>query len=114
MKNKVNINKKRKRIFIRMKILKGVIGSCSPTYCLNEGICQPRDVGNGRYIICHCKAGYGGARCERRLHLFSFLFFELIFFYFKNTSVVDRLDILLMNFLKIKENISGVFLITMV
>jgi len=44
------------------------LGSCTPTYCLNGGICQQGDVGTSRYIICQCKAGWTGARCEKRLN----------------------------------------------
>ncbi len=51
------------------------MGICSPTYCLNGGICQQHDLGISRFISCLCKTGWTGLRCEKRLNLFSFSFF---------------------------------------
>ncbi len=54
-------------------ICEGIMGLCTPTYCLNGGICQQRELGNSRYVICQCKAGWAGARCEKR---WNFVFFR--------------------------------------
>lgn len=48
-------------------------GSCTPTHCLNGGICQERNLGTSRYIICQCKPGWAGLRCEKRLNFIFYL-----------------------------------------
>lgn len=60
--------------------IEGIIGNCSPTYCLNGGICEERRVGTSTYITCQCQAGWVGSRCQKRL----FRFFCLFQFIWKN------------------------------
>lgn len=68
VKNKV---KKEKDFFKRNRErIEGIIGNCSPTYCLNGGICEERRVGNSVYITCQCQPGWSGSRCQKRLFVF--------------------------------------------